>query len=350
MIITSVFAEIPTGAIADMLGKKYTLTVSYLFGFIGYFFMGIADSFTFLALGVVMATISSAFSSGTVEALVYDTLLTEKREQTYQKVLSNISSFKMASLAVSSIFGGILYKMNPGYPFLGLAGMIFIAIFLSLFLKEPPIDSEVFTWSNYIKQNIYGFRELFKSRQVLIKNMLLILLTMFVVVNGHVLIDSQLVEQGWNSSQLGLIVFGMYFVSSIFGQMALPISRRIGVWKSVLLFAVFISLSMVVVPYTSVILGTAVIVLRNGLIELFGNNASATINSETISKYRATTLSTYSMLANIPYVFGAYFIGKYIDATSVHTVTFSIGSGLLLLAILAILFSRKHKLFFSNNK
>jgi hypothetical protein len=37
--------------------------------------------------------------------------------------------------------------------------------------------------------------------------------------------------------------------------------------------------------------------------------SSVTINNSTESRYRATTLSTFNMIKNIPHVFSAYFVG-----------------------------------------
>ncbi|MCB9800743.1 MAG: MFS transporter [Pseudomonadales bacterium] len=165
MIITSVVGEIPTGAIADLLGKKKTLMLSFLFGFLGNMLMGLANSFFILASGVMVATIGGVLSSGTNEALIYDSLLTNKEESKYEKVLGNISSIKMLTLAIASIIGGFMYKMNPGLPFIALAIMKLLALIVSFWLSEPPIDSYVFSWQNYIKQTKEGIRELFKTNE-----------------------------------------------------------------------------------------------------------------------------------------------------------------------------------------
>ena len=66
--------EIPTGAIADLLGKKKTLLISFLLMALGLFGIGLTPDFLFLAVWVFIAGVGASFYSGTLEALVYDSL------------------------------------------------------------------------------------------------------------------------------------------------------------------------------------------------------------------------------------------------------------------------------------
>jgi MFS family permease len=337
MILTTVIGEIPTGAIADLLGKKYTLTLSFLFSAIGNLIMGFAPSFSFLALGIIGASIGGVLTSGTTEALVYDSLLTIKKEETYQKVLGNISSFKMIALAVSSIIGGLMYKISPGLPFLIVGVVQFLGLIFTLMLTEPPVDTEVFSFKNYIKQTSTGFKELFKSEKIGLQNILIIAMTMIVLMDGQVLIDAQLVAQGWSATQLGFIAAIMFLASAIIGQFTAFFSNKIGSWLTNIFASLAIALTMILIPFLGIFVGTIFIMLRNGILEIFGNSASKNINKTTQSKYRATTLSTYSMLASIPYIAGAYMIGKLMDTYSVHVVTSWLGLALAIITLVALL-------------
>jgi hypothetical protein len=86
------------------------------------------------------------------------------------------------------------------------------------------------------------------------------------------------------------------------------------------------------------------IVLRSSLLPVFDNLASVLINRTTQSKYRATTLSTFAMLKNLPYVALAFVSGYLMDTWSV--VNFALVLGILML-IVTILFLVE-KLFRSN--
>ena len=336
MITTSVFAEVPTGAIADLLGKKKTMLVAFAVGSVGNILMGLAGDFTLLALGVLVATLGGALTSGTVEALVYDSLLSIKKEKTYEKVLGNMSSIRMATLGFVALIGGFLYSLNPGLPFIGVGLAKLVAIGVGLLLVEPPIDSETFSWSVYKNQTVQGFKQFFAVGYRK-QHIAVLLLTALVVMNGHVFIDAQLVDLGWNEKQLGVIATVMYGISALVGQLAPWISKKFGTVTAHLFSALYIAGTMLVVPLLGPVVATVFIISRNNTIEIFGNTASMIVNAHTESKYRATTLSTYSMLSNIPYIFAAYGLGSLMDRWSSQTVVATLGA-LLAAVVVAALF------------
>jgi hypothetical protein len=59
--------------------------------------------------------------------------------------------------------------------------------------------------------------------------------------------------------------------------------------------------------------------------------ASIIINRHTESKYRATTISTFNMMRNLPYVITAFLIGTLADTFSAKTIAMYLGIFLLIL-------------------
>lgn len=341
MITTSFVAEIPTGAIADLLGKKGALIGAFLFGAIGNFLMGTTGSFEILLLAVGIMTIGGALLSGTAEALIYDTLLSIKQEKKYEKIIGNNSTIKMIVIALSSIVGGVMYSFAPGLPFIALGVVQLLSIVLCLFLIEPPIDSEKFSLVSYIKQTKFGFLELFRSKGIAFSSLTVIALTMITLINGHFLIDAQLVAQGWNEKELGIIGAIMFFLSAGIAQLTPVVSARFGKQVANIMAALSIVLTMLFIPMLGTLLATIVIMSRNGLLEVFGNTANAIINQNVRSQYRATALSSYNMLASIPYVVTAFLIGSFADNHSVNSVTVWLGVGLGALAIVGLIVHQK---------
>lgn len=112
MIGTTTLAEIPTGAVADLLGKKKTLILSFLLEAIGGFIMALALNFNQLAFSVFVLCVGGALYSGTFDALVYDSLKQVKKESNYDKILANISTITLITITLASIIGGFLYSFN----------------------------------------------------------------------------------------------------------------------------------------------------------------------------------------------------------------------------------------------
>jgi MFS family permease len=337
MIVALVVGEIPTGAIADLHGKVKTIKIGFLIYCLGHLAMGLAFSFTTLVLSILIIIAGGVLLSGTMEAFVYDSLLSKKKGKDYQKVLANLSSIRMLSLAVTSIIGGFLYQIFPGLPFIAVAMLLVIAVVLTFFLIEPPIDSDKFSLKNYFIQTSQGFSELFKNKNIKIVNILILTMASIVIMNDHVLIDSQLFAQGFNSTQLGIITSVIFICSAIITRFSPVIAKRFGLLLSISFTAILISISMIFVPVLGIVFGTILILLRRGIMEIFNISVSESINNNTRSKYRATTLSTYNMISNVPYVFGAFFIGYLMDLYSVNGVTAVLGGFLLVIAIISTL-------------
>lgn len=133
----------------------------------------------------------------------------------------------------------------------------------------------------------------------------------------------------------------LFVMSALLSQLTRLISKKKGNWVGAVVLALLISLSMIGIPYLGVMLATALIVFRNGFILLFENASSAVINQNTESKYRATTLSTYTMMSNVPYVLSAYYLGSLMDFYSPHTVVFILGVLLFLISGTGLVAMRK---------
>ena len=79
-IIMSVFAlmtlilEIPSGAIADIIGRKKTLIIARFCYIIEIFLIAFYDGFYIFLIAKVISGIGVSLSSGTDQALLYDTL------------------------------------------------------------------------------------------------------------------------------------------------------------------------------------------------------------------------------------------------------------------------------------
>jgi MFS family permease len=86
--VTSIVLEIPTGALADSWSRRKMLALAPLiksFCFLTWFLAG--GSFYLFALGFLLWSAGSSLSSGTSEALLYDTLVHYGKRDDYEKAL-----------------------------------------------------------------------------------------------------------------------------------------------------------------------------------------------------------------------------------------------------------------------
>lgn len=343
MITTHLLGEIPTGAVADLYGKRMSLLAAFAIEGIGLILMGLAPSFGWLLPAVFIASLGGTLYSGAFEAITFDTLLSAKQEDRFENVMATISSIRMATIALASVLGGLLFTINPSLPFI-LAGVgKLIAAAISWQLVEPPLDSIKMSVRLYLSQTKNGIKELFATRRIALLSAGLIVLSSIIHINGHFLIDAQVVARGWDTKTLGAIAAGMFLLTAAMAQIVAPLTNKIGRLLANLVSIVLIIITMLAVPWTGAILGTLLVVSRNGFLEIFGISTQALLNENVTSKNRATALSAYSMLSSIPYVLSAYLLGLWADQVSVDSVGVYLGIVLLSATVVWLAVNYPHR-------
>jgi MFS family permease len=342
MITTSSLGEIPTGAIADVLGKKKAVILAFALGAVGNILMAFAPNYSVLIISIIAMTIGGAFYSGSLEALVYDSLVEEKKTEIYHKVVGRMTTMQNVGMAIAGITGGYLYQVHVSLPFILVAFAYLVGMFIAFGLTEPIIDSEKYSWKKFLSQNKHGFAQLFSTRKIAFLSLLFLVPSSFMIATENVINDATAVQLGFTSVQLGIFATVMY----LFGIFASEQSS----WIIKILHSRFIYIgllaiyliTLLIIPQASLIIGAVLLLVRYGAATIFGNYESVRINEVIDSRYRATTLSTFSLLKNIPYIFAATFIG--VAMNNYGAMIFSMYFGILL-AVMLLLFFVTSRLF-----
>jgi MFS family permease len=116
-------AELPAGYLGDRLGRRWTLVGANLFrvaGVAGYVVAASPGQFLFLK---VLTGVSWALRSGAQDAWLYELLAAHDDPDAFVHVSSRGRTALMATSAVGAIVGGVLYQLNPAFPFLLTAAL-----------------------------------------------------------------------------------------------------------------------------------------------------------------------------------------------------------------------------------
>lgn len=316
VISLSFFLEIPSGAIADIMGRKRAIIVGLLLAVVGNVLMGLAGNVHHLYIAVIILAASGALLSGTWEALLYDSLSDDDQKNLFEHILTTIERNNLVIMAIASIIGGVLYVVHPSLPFILTGAAALIAAILALFLTEPHYEKVSFNVSNYIFQSKQGFKQLFQHEvhhRWLFK---LFLIFGFATVLTEVLDPALALEHGFDEKQLGMLyaiaplvtAFGVY----VYGKKKALFQRE--TWGTII-FASLIA-TTVFSPMYGLALGGLAILYRNVFYSVINVISTSTINQIVVSQYRATTLSTFTMIRQLPYVLFAVIIGKAMDVYS----------------------------------
>lgn len=299
---SQLLAELPTGAIADLLGKKASVIIGRIIGIFGLFIYSIATSFPVFIVYAIIAGIGESFVSGAYEALMYDSLKQDKKEYLYQKVASRSMMIFQFSFAGAILVGGFLSLI--GYKTVIFASILaeFSALTCSLFFQEPYIDTEKFTIPRYVKQLKLGFHELFKSSYV--RDISLFYIGVGGITWSAMMIfnTSLLTTIGFSTLAIGFIVAAIRLLNSTILFGALHLKDIVTKKRVYLLFPV-----IMILCYLPGFALTKFFAIPAVALSTFASSArwiilGSYVNEQYDSKNRATALSTLSMLISLTVV------------------------------------------------
>lgn len=137
-------AEVPTGIIADKIGRKFSIIIALALQLAGEIIFIFADRYLLFVLTSVIGGIGFAFLSGSFEAMMYDSLKKEDRESEMQKVAGLNASFSQLAIIIGSLVGGFIasdLRLNSFILVIIItACFVGIALLVSIFLKEPTFE------------------------------------------------------------------------------------------------------------------------------------------------------------------------------------------------------------------
>ncbi len=135
--VTVLLTEVPSGYLADVIGRKKSLIMGAILAAIGLGIYSIANGFVELLFAEVTLGIAAGFTSGADAALLYDSLLELQKEEQYQKIFGKYMAIGNFAEGIASILGGFLALISLRTPVIAQACVYLLAIPVAFSLKEP---------------------------------------------------------------------------------------------------------------------------------------------------------------------------------------------------------------------
>jgi len=129
LFVVIFFSEIPSGIIADYLGRKRTLIIQSLFMLLSIFAFIIAKDFTNIIVAQFLFGIAMALSSGTQESLFFDTLKKMKLEKQHKKIRGEYNMITQIFTIIGMISAGFIANIDISFPLI-IAGILYILILI----------------------------------------------------------------------------------------------------------------------------------------------------------------------------------------------------------------------------
>jgi len=135
--IAIVVLEIPSGYLADVIGRRKTLIIGAMFGTIGFTTYSLSFGFLGFLIAEIILGIGQSCISGADSAMLYDSLLERGEEKKYSRFEGRITSLGNIAEAVAGIMGGLLAGITLRVPYFAQIFVAFIALPAAITLVEP---------------------------------------------------------------------------------------------------------------------------------------------------------------------------------------------------------------------
>jgi MFS family permease len=312
IFVVSVFLfEIPTGALADKLGRKKSLFFASLFSTLAIIVYAISPNFIIFIIAEIIWGLSVALLSGAQDSIVYDSLKATKTEKNSQKIFGQFRSYHILAIGIAAPIGSYLV------PYIGLRNIMFLsaigpflAMLVALTFKEPIINIKKKNYLLIIKNGLKIFKEN-KVIQILTfdrASSITFVMVMFIAYQHSLsYMDISIQNYGWIHL---LIVLGQFIVlnSFTFFSNLFKSKRRMLFYFALIPAISYIGMGLI----DSIIIWILLLVFAQGFgyprDVLFVNYLNKHIESD----QRATILSIISMIKSLAfaiiYLVAGYFM------------------------------------------
>ena len=322
--IVIIVLEIPSGALADVIGRKRVVVLASVLMVAEMAVFAFAPRgawmFWLLVLNRILSGAAEACASGADEALAYDSLPEDDRKTTWPRVLESLMRWKSGGFFVAMVSGAVLFDQPLMSSLLGWTGWIpasgatvrwpvyatlttsVLCLIVALNFREPPTHAPTGrhavsrAWQNVIE----GAVHVFTSRRILFLMIAALLIDSFVRIfltfasNYYRLIELPPFVNGLLGSGLALLGFAVA-----------PVAKRMvanrGVIANYTAVAALVLVGLAGTALAWPFWGAWVVVplgISMSMLQFFTSNY---LNQWTESHVRATVLSFRGVAFNLGY-------------------------------------------------
>ncbi len=335
--IAIVVLEIPSGYLADVIGRRKTLIIGAIFGTFGFATYSFSYGFLGFLIAEIILGIGQSCISGADSAMLYDSLLERGEEKKYTRFEGRITSIGNIAEAVAGILGGVLAGITLRAPYIAQSFVAFIALPAAITLVEPARKVPL------IKA---GFMEIVRiARFALFQDRPLRRNILFSAITGTATLTMAWFAQPFfKYTNIDIMWFGLLWTSlnltvAITSYTAHYFERKLGQTRSILMISLLIPMGYLALSRFH--LSTGLIILY--LFYLVRGYATPVlkdyINRITASNIRATVLSVRNFIVRLLFAITGPLLGWIKDIYSLPQALTLAGIIFLVLSIFtAILF------------
>lgn len=304
-----VIAEIPTGALADLIGNKRCTTLGLLSWMTGLWGMALSTEFYSMLISYLIIGLGEAFLSGASSALFYETLKNLGREEKILYYNGRMAVISAVMVIIGSLLGGYLFSLNEMWPFWAHGTVALIASIIVFSMKEPIKSTEPYSIKKNYSQIINSVDYTFKSPKVRFITVFSTLIFVPIMLFVNIMEQPYLLSIGYETAVLGIVYAFTRGVIGFASFYRYELEKKFGEKGSFFGIVIIYSISFLIMAF---IISRWLVLLM--MLLFFTRDFSRAIldkytNDNIPSEKRATILSIVSFMSNFLYSIVSLIIG-----------------------------------------
>jgi len=237
--------ELPTGVLADAVGRKWTVSVANAFMLCFALLLGFSEGgFFVIVFAGLFSGLEFSFKSGAKTALLYDTLKELNREGEFLKISGRINAFSTVSRIIGMILGAFLFAVNPRVPYWLWALFIGMSVVIMVTVYEPKKSKKKYSLKTHFVDMKKNVLFIFCSKKLLWISFFFLVADVFAESYWDVFSQAHLKLTGLDPSVFGIVfavfagvnALGSYFADDIENLLGEKASLYIIILVQVFLF------------------------------------------------------------------------------------------------------------------
>ncbi|MEN9405341.1 MAG: hypothetical protein RLY47_300 [Candidatus Parcubacteria bacterium] len=342
VVLGFVFLEVPSGALADLIGRKKTVVLGSVLHLVSMIWFALIQSpFDVWGANIVWM-IGASLCSGADSAILYDSLKELGREGEYKQIEGAAVGNRLLIVAFCSLATGLIAETHLRVPLLlSIPGVIFSTV-STFFLTEP---RAIRTYAAREHFNMMKMSVLFVANHRAVK--WIIGFSMLITVSSKVWFFTynpyfELVKLP--IAHYGIMFFLLNVVAWFFSRYAYSLERRLSEQKVIVLMILMMGFPIIFMGSVVAVFSVGVILLQNAVRGFERPFLGAFFNNHLDSENRATVISIRSAVSGLAQFLGLGIFGIMLNNWSLPFCLQLLGIAVLLLGVLSL---RKYRQVFS---
>jgi len=333
--VAIVVLEIPSGYLADVLGRRKTLIIGTVLGTLGFGIYTFSYGFWGFLMAEMILGFGQSLISGADSAMLYDSLVASGKEKQYIKFEGRMVSVGNFAETIAGILGGLLAEYALRAPYIGQTFIAFIGVPAAFLLVEPErhkqlVKARFSDILKIVKYSLWEHKEL--KWNIFFSS----------VIGASTLTMAWFVQPyfaavGIPLAMYGVLWGGLNLLVGVSAMYAHKVERRVGQIRTMFFILLIIPLGYVALSQIHVVAGMGILILFYVVRGIATPVLKDYINRLSESNVRATVLSVRNFVIRVIFAIIGPFVGWYTDTFSLHQALFL--SGIVFFVLSSIIFT-----------